>query len=86
MLYDFIAHCIQSLEVCLDAQFVVSQMKGEYCVHNPMLRCLLIWVRLLECSFDHITYVHVPIISNSLCDAFSNYVLDWKETQNYICI
>jgi ribonuclease HI len=79
LLHDAIVNHIRSLEVCLDAQLVVSQLNDEYRVHNPMLHHRRVSYGYVFWSifFDHITYVHVPRISNSLSDAFSNYVLDW---------
>jgi hypothetical protein len=35
-------------------------------------------VRLLERSFEFITYEHVPRRDNELVDAYANYVLDWN--------
>jgi len=57
---------IRSLEVCLDAQLVVSQMNEKYHIHNPMPHRRFLRVRSLEFFFDNITYVHVPRICNSL--------------------
>jgi ribonuclease HI len=37
LLHDTIVNHIRSLEFCLDAQLVVSQLNDEYHVHNPML-------------------------------------------------
>jgi hypothetical protein len=56
---------------------VVSQLNGLYRICDPVLLRLFLRVRLLEHSFDVITYEHVPRRANELVDAYANYILDW---------
>jgi ribonuclease HI len=48
LLHDAISHGIHSLEVLLDSQLVVCQLKDSYHVHNPNLLRRFLWVHLLE--------------------------------------
>jgi ribonuclease HI len=61
----------------MDSQLVVSQLNGVYRVRDPVLLRFFLRVRLLEHSFEFITYEHVPRRDNELVDAYANYVLDW---------
>jgi ribonuclease HI len=77
LLRDALSYGIQSLQVYLDSQLVVSQLNGLYHIHDPVLLRRFLRVRLLERSFDFITYIHVPRKSNLVTDAYANYILDW---------
>ena len=78
LLRDVISNGIQSLEVLLDWQLVVSQLNGLYNVRDPTLLRRLLRVRLLERQFDYITYIHIPRRYNHVADSYANYILDWK--------
>ena len=77
LLQDAISHDIQSLEVLLDSQLVVSQLNGQYRVRDPTLLRIFLKVRLLERHFVSITYIHILRSHNYISDAYANYVLDW---------
>jgi ribonuclease HI len=47
-LHDALSHGISHLWVYLDAQLVVSQLNGVYCVYDPTLHRRFLRVRLLE--------------------------------------
>jgi hypothetical protein len=51
ILRDALSHGINPLQVFLD-----SQLNGLYRICDPVLLRLFLKVRLLECSFDVITY------------------------------
>jgi ribonuclease HI len=75
LLHDALSHGISCLWVYLDAQLVVSQLNGVYCVYDPTLHRQFFRVRLLEHYFDYITYIHVPRRSNQLTDTLANQEL-----------
>jgi ribonuclease HI len=77
LLRDALSHGISHLWVYLDAQLVVSQLNGVYRIYDPTLHRRFLRVRLLERSFDYITYIHVPRRFNHLTDTLANQVLDW---------
>ena len=57
---------IRSLVIRLDFELIISQLTSYYYVHNPMLYRKYLRVRLLERSFDVISYEHVPREFNTL--------------------
>ena len=77
LLCDALSHGISYLWVYLDAQLVVSQLKGVYRIYDPTLHRRFLRVRLLERCFDYITYIHVPRILNQMTHTLANQVLDW---------
>ena len=77
LLHHALLHGISHLRVYLDAQLVVSQLNGIYRVYDPTLHRRFLRVRLLERSFDYITYIHVPRRLNQVKDNLANHVLDW---------
>jgi ribonuclease HI len=77
LLRDALSLGISHLRVYLDAQLVVSQLNGVYHVHDPTLHRRFLRVRLLERSFDYITYFHVPRRLNQVTDTLANQILDW---------
>ena len=83
LLRDAISHGVLSLEVRLDSELVVSQLKGLYHVRGPTLLRIFLRVRLLERQFDNITYIHVPRIYNQAANSYANYVLDWHLFHRY---
>jgi ribonuclease HI len=76
-LRDALSRGISCLRVYLDAQLVVSQLNGVYHVYDPTLHRRFLRVRLLERSFDYITYIHVPRRLNHITDTLANNILDW---------
>ena len=80
LLRDAFSFGISHLQVYLDAQLVVSQLNRVYHVHNPNLHQWFLRVRLLERSFDYITYFHVPRRLNQVTDTLANQILDWHLT------
>jgi ribonuclease HI len=76
-LRDALLHGIYLLRVYLYAQLVVSQLNGVYRVYDPTLHRCFLRVRLLECCFDYITYIHVPRRLNQMTNTLVNQVLYW---------
>jgi len=73
---DALSYGIYYLQVFMDSQLVVSQLNGVYQVQDLVLLRFFLRVRLLECSFEFITYAHVPRRDNELDYSYANYVLD----------
>jgi ribonuclease HI len=48
LLHDAFSHGISHLQVYLDAQLVVSQLNGVYCVYDPTMHRRFLRVHLLE--------------------------------------
>ena len=68
---------IRDLVVLMDSQLVVFHLNHVYTIRNPMLLRLFWIVRLLEISFETITYRHIPREHNVVADSLANYILDW---------
>ena len=68
---------IRSLVVCLDSELIISQLTSHYSVCNLVLYHKYLRARLLEWSFDSISYEHVPREFNTLAHSLANEVLDW---------
>ena len=71
-------HNITELDCFLDSELIVNQLKGMYKVKNEGLKELFAKVKLLESSFDKITYAHIKRDLNKDADAVVNKVLDLK--------
>ena len=59
---------VHNLVVLMDSQLVVCLLKHVYTIRNPMLFSLFRRVRLLERSFETITYRHIPREHNVVAD------------------
>ena len=67
---------IRSLVVWLDSELIISHLTSHYFVCNPMLYHKYLRVRLLEWSFNVISYEHIPRELNSLDHSLANDILD----------
>ena len=65
------------LVVLMEYQLVVCHLNHVYTIRNPVLLHLFWRVRLLEISFETITYRHIPREHNVVADSLANYILDW---------
>ena len=68
---------VSRLVVYMDSQLVVSQLNRVYQVRDSVLLWKVLRVRLLECQFEFITYIHIPREYNLLVDLLANYVIEW---------
>ena len=68
---------IHDLVVFMDSQLVVCHLNHVYTFRNPIVIHLFRRVRLLERSFDFITYRHIPRYDNMIVDSLENFILDW---------
>lgn len=67
----------EPVEVRMDSELVVKQMRGEYKVKDKTLRTLHAKVReLLAAHFPHATFTHVPREENYEADRLVNEALD----------
>ena len=67
---------IRELDVRLDSELVVRQLRGEYRVKHPDLIPLHSRARRLMSGFTHLDIRHVPRAENKLADAVVNRCLD----------
>ena len=67
---------VHDLVVLMDSQLVVFHLNHVYTIRNLVLLCLFWRVRLLERSFETITYTHIPREHNVVADSLANYILD----------
>lgn len=67
------------LEVRMDSELVIKQMKGEYKVKNEGLRPLFLDAQKLIPEFHHVSFHHIPREKNSVADALVNRALDARQ-------
>jgi probable phosphoglycerate mutase len=67
---------IAELEVRLDSELIVKQMRGEYRVRSESLRTLSVEAARLARQLGHVDYRHVPRERNELADSLVNQALD----------
>ena len=68
------------VEIRMDSELVIKQMKGQYKVKHPNLKPLFAQAKeLIDAYFPNITYTHVPREKNKLADALANQAMDKGE-------
>jgi ribonuclease HI len=67
---------ISDIEVYMDSELVVSQMKGEWKIKNERLRRLAVAAASLLGRFDSAKIVHVRRELNATADALANRAMD----------
>lgn len=67
---------ITELDVFLDSELVVKQMRGEYRVKNEILLPIFRAVQKEVSAFFRISFSHIPRAKNSRADALANSILD----------
>ena len=77
LLTEVASQDVRNLVVSMDSQLVVCHLNHVYTIMNPVLLRLFRRVRLLERSFETITYRHIPREHNVVADSLANYILDW---------
>ena len=68
---------VRDLVVLMDTQLMVFYLNHVYTIRNSVLLCLFRRVRLLERSFETITYRYIPKEHNVVDESLSNYILYW---------
>lgn len=76
-----IARGVTDLQVFLDSELVVSQMKGEWKIKKDSLRTLAARASSLLQQFDSFTIAHVPRAKNADADELANEGMDEAEAE-----
>lgn len=69
-------HGVREIDVRMDSELVVSQVKGEWKIRNDRLRQLAVTARSLMSRFDKATIGHVPRERNADADKLANQGMD----------
>ena len=64
------------VEMFMDTELAVKQLKGEYKVKNPALAKLFVKVWNLSHEFKKVSFTHVPREHNKAADALVNKTID----------
>ena len=67
---------ILEIDVFLDSELVVKQIRGEYRVKNSVLFPIFKSVQSLLSFFSRISFSHIPRAQNKRADAIANRILD----------
>ena len=67
---------VTHLDVYMDSELVVSQLKGEWKIKNDRLRALAVKARSLLNRFENKSIQHVPREMNSDADKLANQGMD----------
>ncbi len=70
----------KTIELFMDSELAVKQLKGEYKVKNPEIAKRFLEVKNLWIQFDVVKIKHVRRELNKAADALVNKVLDEKKT------
>lgn len=65
-----------AVEIRMDSELVIKQMKGLYKVKHPNLKPLHAEAKALAAGFASVVYTHVPRAKNTLADALANDAMD----------
>lgn len=67
---------VDELDLYLDSELVVKQLRGEYRVKNADLATLFVKAHNLSLSFKKITYTHIRRELNAEADRLANEAMD----------
>ncbi|HYN36250.1 MAG TPA: ribonuclease HI family protein [Actinomycetota bacterium] len=67
---------VTDLEIAVDSELVVHQLKGEWKIKNDRLRALAVKARSLMNKLDSATIKHVPREQNAGADRLANQGMD----------
>ena len=73
---DAHSHGVKELEVYMDSELIVNQIKGIYKIKNQDLLPHYTKVKELSNKFEKITFSHVPRALNKIADSLVNECLD----------
>lgn len=71
----------ETIELFMDSELAVKQLKGEYKVKNPEIAKRFLEVKNLIVQFDHVKIKHVRRELNKAADALVNKVLDERKSR-----
>ena len=77
ILTEVVSQDVHNLVVLMDSQLVVCHLNHVYTIRNPVPLHLFRRVRLLERSFETVTYRHIPREHNVVANSRANYIIDW---------
>lgn len=66
----------ESVEVRMDSELVVKQMKGQYKIKHPNLKPLAEKMHALIPQFGSVSFTHVPRENNKRADELANEAMD----------
>lgn len=67
----------RDVSVYMDSELIVKQMKGEYRVKDAKLKVLHKKITsLLDESFSHVSFFHIPREKNARADELANQAMD----------
>lgn len=64
------------VEIQLDSELVVKQLRGEYKIKEARLKALAEQVRVATAHFPVLTYTHIRREQNALADELANQAMD----------
>ena len=70
---------VPSIELRLDSELVVKQLKGLYKVKHPVLKPLYEQTKILLSGFSTVSIEHIPRDQNMRADEIANEALDGKD-------
>lgn len=71
-----LARGVTDIEIFLDSELVVHQVKGEWKIKNDRLRPLAVKAQSLLRRFGTMTIEHIPRSLNEAADALANLAMD----------
>ena len=83
LLIEAASQDVHNLVVLMDSQLVVCHLNHVYTIRNPVFLRLFKRVRLLERSFETITYRHIPRKHNVVANSLTNYILYWHISHSW---
>ena len=82
LLTEALAFDVREIRVYLDSELVFQQLNRVYTIRNPSLLRTFQRFRLIERSFEQVTYEHISRHLNAVADSLANYVLYWHISHN----
>ena len=64
------------VEVRMDSELIVKQLRGEYKVKHPDMKTQYARVATLLSQFRAVIFVHIPREENAIADAYANEAMD----------
>lgn len=65
-----------TVEVKMDSELAIKQMRGQYNIKHPNLKPLAARARALAAHFKSVTFTHVPRAQNGEADRLANDAMD----------
>lgn len=75
-LKEALKHNISEIEVRMDSELIVKQIKGEYKVSSVDLKPMFTKAKELCAMFSKVEFKHIPRAENKFADKLVNIILD----------